>query len=617
MIGHERTELAVPGGGPAVPGSDAPAREHRPVEGPENPRTEGSAGTLVRRVWNAPLLAHVLVLALVLVGVAAATSQPDSFTTDEGSYEIQLRALDQGAWTWTAGTEALDPDGTHYPVAYSTEAEDGWVPLVKHPLWPWAAAQLSKVAGPDHAYDLLGSFAVLAAAVSAWFLAGTRDRRLQRSAFWVAGLAPVAVTATFGWAHAASAAAAGLAVLGAVRLAERDRSQGTGAAVLAVALVAVGLALGILVRSEGLLFAVALAIGLPVGARRAGRGWTWSVLAGGAVLAWSVVVYKAEDLWVRSIVGTGSETLSAKTGGGVEASGFLDARFQGAIRSMLDVEGRAAAMLVFLALLGTAVAAVQVVRRQPGWLPRWQIGMLVLTVAFAFRVIWMVDLAIRGMFIAWPILLVGVAAAGSLLWRRFALETVTSLLFVGAILATQYPDGGAVQWGGRFFAPLTVPLAVLVASGIRRLLEAEDEDRLTATEPSTVALGRALVVALVVLPLVLGAWLCANIRTFMTETYTGVDARIEGVAVTPDPQLPRMMWRYDVPWLVVEQTDHGADLTELLASLRSRPDGPDEVSVVVRRYDLVQAADALDAFPGWTETGRADVNGITVINLER
>jgi len=617
MTGHEPTDLVEPVGGPTVTGGDDRARDHRPVDSHDRPEPTAGPRSLISTIWRAPLIVHVLVLVVVLVGVVAATNQGDSFTTDEGSYEIQLRALDRGSWTWDAGTADLDPGGTHYPIAYSAEADGGWVPLLKHPLWPWAAWQASRAVGLEHAYDVLGSLAVVATAVAAWFLAAVRDPRLERAAFWIAALAPVTVTATFGWAHAAAAAAGGVAVLGAVQLAGRGRGAGPGPAAPAAALLAGGLAIGILVRSEGLLFAIALAIALPVGGRAAGRSWRWSGAAGAAVLAFSAVVYKVEDLWVRSIAGTGSQTLSAKTGGGIEASGFLDARIEGATRSLLDVEGRGAALIVFLAVLGTAVAAVYAVRGQRRWVPRWQVGMLVVILAFVLRVLSMADLAIRGVFIAWPILLVGLAAAGSLLWRKLAVETATAVLFAGAILATQYPDGGAIQWGGRFFAPLTVPLAVGAAVGVRRLVEADDAARAESDRPAPVPLGRALVVALAVLPLVLGVWCCARLRGSATSTYTEVDAQIEGVAVTPDPQVPRVMWRYGQPWLVVERTDDGADLADTLTALGERPDGPDQVTVILRGYDVAHAGGVLDDLAAWHEVDRDDVDGLTVVHLER
>lgn len=618
MIGHERTEVAAAEGGPGVPSHASVPRDHRPMDAPGRGEQDRARRSPLSSVWQAPLVVHVLVLVAVLVGVAAATNQPDSFTTDEGSYEIQLRALEQGSWAWDAGTADLDPDpsGSHYPIAFSSMGSEGWVPIAKHPLWPLAAAQVAEVVGVDHAYDVLGSLAVVGTALAAWFLAARRDPRLRRSAFWIAGLAPVTLTATFGWAHGASAAAGGLAVFGAVALVDPSRRSGAAGAWIPAATAAAGVALGILLRTEGLLLALALVGALVVGGWRAGRSWRWSIGWGGATLALAAAVVLVEDRWIRSIIGTGTQTLSAREGGGVAASGFLDARMKGATRSLLDIEGGGATALVIITLLVAVVCAVHVARGEPRWVRRWHAAMLAVILAFAFRAWWGTDHIVRGILVAWPILAIGVVCAGAALWRKLALETTVVVLFVGAILATQYPDGGALQWGGRFFAPVIVPLALLVAVGIQRLLAADDAARAASSDPTEPPVGRILVVALVLVPFVLGTWMCAENRSFAMETLDEIDAHAKDLAITPAAQIPRMMWRHDVPWLVVDETDDGQDLEATLDALYDDPAAPDEVTLVMNGYHMVHLAPVLDDVP-WHETGRDDVFGLTVIQLER
>ena len=68
--------------------------------------------------------------------------------------------------------------------------------------------------------------------------------------------------------------------------------------------------------------------------------------------------------------------------------------------------------------------------------------------------------------------------AGLVLVRRgtFAspaarLATSTAALFALAVLATQYPVGGSMEWGGRFFhvgLPLVVPVLLLAVAAARR-----------------------------------------------------------------------------------------------------------------------------------------------------
>ena len=583
------------------------------MDGPGQNIAPASGRSPLASLWGAPLVVHLLLLVAVLAGVAAMTSQPDSFTTDEGSYELQLRALDQGSWVWASGTEDLDPDQTHYPVAYAELGDDGWVPLAKHPAWPQAAFLVSRVAGLDHAYALMGATSILLVAVAAWLLTAVHDPGLRRSAFWIAGLAPVTVTATFGWAHGASAAASGLAVVGLAHLARPPGDQTRWANPLAVGLVAGGLVAGMLMRSEGVLFAVAASAALVVAGRRAGRSWPISLGSGGAVLALTALVLKAEGWWIGTITGGPSQTLTVRSGGGVAASSFLGARYQGATRSLLDAQGGVLAFLLAACIIAAAVCALQVARGRSRWVPAWHLTMALALLVFVLRVVELVDAPVRGLLLAWPVLVVGVVAAGALLWRSLLVETTVVVLYGGAILATQYADGGAVQWGGRFYAPLTVPLALIVAVGLARILRGEQLAEAKADRP----IGRILVVALVVLPLVLGVWQSGQIRTFMTETNDGVEANVTGVVVTPDQQIPRVMWRHDLRWLVVSETDRGADLSELLASLHEQADGPDELTLVLRRYDLRHAADALEDLQGWQEVDRNEVNGLTMVNLER
>ncbi|MCU1357241.1 MAG: hypothetical protein JWM89_2659, partial [Acidimicrobiales bacterium] len=160
----------------------------------------GGPATMLRRAWRSGLVVHLLVLGALLVGIGVLVGGAGAFATDEGSYEAQLRALDHGSWVRTSGTEQLDPTGTHYPIAFSTPTPHGFVPLDKHPAWPLAAHLVSAITGVGHAYAVLGLVGVAVAAAMAWLLAAEHDPRWSRPAFWLAGLSPVVVTASLGWA---------------------------------------------------------------------------------------------------------------------------------------------------------------------------------------------------------------------------------------------------------------------------------------------------------------------------------------------------------------------------------------------------------------------------------
>lgn len=556
---------------------------------PDQPGRDASSG------WG--LGRHLVGLVVAVLAIAALTSSGDSFVTDDGSYELQLRALEQGSWVLPTEAERYDPTYEHQPIAYATPTPDGVVPLAKHPLWPWLAHAISPVTGADHAYEVLGIASVLATALAAWAIAAERERAWRPGALWVAGLAPVAITATIGWAHASAAAAAAVALLGAVRLVQRGPSW------TSAALVVVGTALLIGLRSEGLLYAVALGIGLTVGAVRAGRRWPVSGAWGAGVVAVAAAVTELEGRWIRSITGEVTATLYVRTTEDVATSGYLDARLEGAIRSLVDNIAGVARVTMVIALVALLVTSALVAAGRDRWYPLWRVSSIGVLVILVLRVAAHPTSPVTGLLSAWPVAVVGLAAALAVRWRRLDVELIAAALFAGAVLATQYADGGAGQWGGRFYAPATAAVAVAAAGGAAALL---------ARQPAA----RPYLATALVVPVVLGVLSVRAARSASSDLFTAVEARVEGVAVTPIAQLPRMMWRHDVAFLVVDEDDGGDDLAGLLDDLAG-DGGPAQVSLVLREADLDDADAALDADAGWREVGRADANGLTVVRLDR
>ena len=92
----------------------------------------------------------------------------------------------------------------------------------------------------------------------------------------------------------------------------------------------------------------------------------------------------------------------------------------------------------------------------------------------AFRFLGHAADPVTGLFPAWPLAAVGPPPS----FRRRGAGAVaqllggSSLLCAGAALATQYSEGGGVEWGGRFLSPLLVPIAVLGVAGLVRSLDA-------------------------------------------------------------------------------------------------------------------------------------------------
>src|SRR4051812_15732536 len=150
MTRSDRRVGETSGGGSSTAVLEAPDAASQPLtaapgQGIQGSDVDSGHPSGVQRVWSAPFAAHLAMLLVLLIGLAAATSAGDSFATDEGSYELQLRALDHGSWVLKSGTEQLDSTDAHYPVAFAEHTADGWVPLAKHPAWPWLALVTSKV----------------------------------------------------------------------------------------------------------------------------------------------------------------------------------------------------------------------------------------------------------------------------------------------------------------------------------------------------------------------------------------------------------------------------------------------------------------------------------------
>ncbi|CAN5868188.1 hypothetical protein BH24ACT3_BH24ACT3_02660 [soil metagenome] len=131
-------------------------------------------------------------------------------------------------------------------------------------------------------------------------------------------------------------------------------------------------------------------------------------------------------------------------------------------------------LLLFLILV-LSVAAVASARRHPGD------GVMVTVLAAgaascAVAAALMHDIQlVPGLLPAFPFLAAGFAG---LRRSRFGAATrflaASSAVYAGAILLTQYGDGGSAEWGGRYFAaglPLAIPLAVAGARDAAKGLE--------------------------------------------------------------------------------------------------------------------------------------------------
>jgi hypothetical protein len=263
-------------------------------------------------------------------------------------------------------------------------------------------------------------------------------------------------------------------------------------------------------------------------------------------------------------------------------------------------------------MLGLLVAAAVVARRRPA--DGSGVAMLAVTAALAALAALATgpDSLAPGLLVTLPL-----AAAGVVLLRRDQLlrspaATVaagTFALFALAVLATQYPQGGSGEWGGRYFAlglPLLVPLAL---AGL-----AAQKGRVDDVAARTGA------VALVVCTAAMSVMAVGSLRS--SHRFTAeLMARIERggdqvgdrpVLVTTTPAVPRLAWRtFDRQrWLLADEND----LSDLVARLRAA--GITRFGVVTnqlsRDQGLVEGAGARVV----SRDGRPDGGNWQIIGVE-
>jgi hypothetical protein len=505
-----------------------------------------------RPPWQRPgLLAAALVVALG--GLLLLSERHTGFSVDEGSYAIQAEAIHAGGWSIHWPFRDLDPDGRFFPYHAGELTSSGEVAYAAHPTWPALLSLVQPVGGPRLGLRVLSLGSVVASAVIAFHLA----RRLAgaRAAPWAFGLvaaSPVLPNGFAIWAHASSAALAGLAVLAAVELVLGARPAWW------VPILAGSLALGALVRSEGLLFAGALCLALWVTGWQRTRSLRSPLVACGLAAATvTAAAVGVERLWRSDILGgAAAPGLHSRSGG--SSSSWFAGRLSGLASSLLDgsVASPSAALTSAVCLCLVVLAAVAVLR--PG-LPRPALLLGAAAGAAAVR-IWAGHTdAIPGLLMAMPFVgLAGVGLAASELRspavRPAALVVIGSgVVFGAAVLVTQYDDGGGLQWGGRYFSPILVPLCVLAAAGAAH-------PRLAARSAQAGLLALALATG------VGGFVITDQVRRVNTRAIDLIAAQGNEVVVIDDDQRARLDWERwpDRRWLAAN-----GDLDGVVALLRS------------------------------------------------
>lgn len=542
----------------------------RALTGPTRLRPGRTRGV---RGW--PLWAHGAVLTLLLLALYPLMSPSSSFTSDEGAYALQVRALDEGSWAYPYKAGRFDTDGDWFPIVLSERGGAGFYPYVKHPAYPLTLRAGTAVAGETLGLHLPGLLGVVGTAAAAWLLAAALDPRLRAPAFWLAASGPVLVNGFIIWAHAPSAALAGLALVGAGRIVDngftRWTATGVGAAVVG----------GVLLRSEGLLFAAALAAALgAVRLRRAGPVHGVGAFAMVAVPA--LVATVVERRWIGDIMGAPYEKVAGQDGSsplfGGRAAGAWHELLQG---HFIDPSASVPVLAALAAVVGLGALSL---RRHRAWSGRTLAAAVIVAVALlSVRFAAHPHDPVTGMMPAWP-----VAVLGLLLFRWRGGGAVVALLggtlglFTAGVLAMQYSVGGGLEWGGRYLFPALVPVAVIATAGLARAVAAMPKpDRRLAT---------SLLGSLAVATSVFGLATAGALRAREDRIIAAVARHPSPVTVTTRAALPRLAWRADdrLQWMLTDERR----LATVLRHLREQ--GVAEVAVIT---GLDVPTSTLSAYP--------------------
>jgi hypothetical protein len=486
-------------------------------------------GPIISKVWwrhqrFRRLRLHLAVYALILIAIAPFMRLNAPWNVDEGLYVYQVRALQQGDWDLHYWAESIDPDGRWFPLRNHEVSGDSYFPYVKSPTYPMLMWNATRVAGDSVGLHLLPVLGALGAAAAAWLLASQLDRRTAPIAFWVAALGPVVVNAYVVWAHNLSSAVAGLTAYAAIR-----GLRGGNMATCLVGLSA-GAAFGVLLRTEGLLFAAALAVALGlVGATRVlkrmpnvGR----PIWLAAAAATTALTVYRLENRWITSIVG---HSASEPVRGG-DGAPYWQGRLEGAQHILFDSTYQFPGSRFSLMAMGAVVATLIAGLALRGRTPRTQaVGLgatFAAVTAFMVRFAGLTADTAPGIIVAWPIAILGLMLFQ---WRTTVpVERVLAgivILEVLATLATQYAYGGGKEWGARYLSPLYPLMAALAAVALFR-----------TTQLSSPTARRRLVGGMVLLgliPAVGGVWAVRNYRAVSDQPIRKIDGA-PGVMVSSE-----------------------------------------------------------------------------------
>lgn len=524
---------------------------------------------------------HCMLLAVVLGIVLLVTNTGQLVSADEGALLSQVKILsDTGEWGAVNPSPTIDPEGTWFPLDLTEQVDGRFFPFAKRPVYAAVSFLAYEVGGLRGVLSLstIGTWcaAVLGALIARRLRPGT-----ERAVLWFVALGTPLFFDSF-WAigHSLSAAFATLAIYGLVR-AKQDR------ALLPLLSVLVGVVGAALLRSEGVLFGLALAGGVLV---CPSRTLSWKQrLVGVGIAGATVATYKFDTLLHRLAVGSGSvkdfKMIDPETD-------WLTGRFIGFGNSVLRPQllGTPARGLVVLAAVCSLLAAGIYLRKRPTESLMICVGSIIAAAcALSVLVLWRM-LPIPGLLPAGVLLFVGLGflKRTDVKDASAAMILTTAVLYVGAVLATQYSEGGSMEWGGRYFHLVIPAVATFSVIGLARSARtggeaaAQREGSAQKEGATPVASRRTIAVWITACSVVAFSWLALAIGSYDTlhigqaEVTAAVDALLDTsdpgdggapVLVSNVGAFGRFDWRNSLSGRQLRATD-GVALPELDQRLR-------------------------------------------------
>jgi hypothetical protein len=493
---------------------------------------------LLRWLWRLPLRWHTLGLAVVLLGVLALFPLDSALTSDEGAYALQVHALQNGSWSLDDPFAELDLPDDSYPYVNSEITANGQFMLPWSPLYVRVLQGSVALFGTNLGLHVPSVVGALLVAVAAWLVASELSTRLARPAFWIAAFSPVIVNATIVWAHATSAASAGFATWGAVRVMRRGSDRAGWISFV------VGIFVTVAVRSDGLAFAAAVT--LPLGCFALRRRRPALVCGVACVGVAALGTFVLQRRWSSALLGPGVGLPEGRRVGSDWLNGRATGIWNGLFRGgWTDDRAKSIGVIALVILIAGGWAAWRRSRS------RHAVVASALTLALALLVVRQVvaplDL-VTGMLVAWPLLTIGIVARRwSELHHRERFLMVVCGAGALAVVASQFSGGAGLEWGGRYYSTLTVPLAVLVAGGAIALVD-DLPSRVSGAERSAFLLA---VIAAVVLPAVIGLRASYAGSEHHDRVVAAIEATHPEVAIATIPAVPRLAWRTvpEIAWL--------------------------------------------------------------------